>query len=110
MAAKPETLFKNKIRPKLEAIPNSWWVKVQQVSLRGTPDFLGCICGMFVALELKKDAKAPISKLQEHTLMKIAIAGGFSHVVYPENWEEVYERLLNISQLFTNERKGQLLQ
>lgn len=98
MAKKPETVFKDRIRPHLEALPNSWWVKIQQVSIRGTPDFLGCINGQFVALELKKDAKAPIDKLQLYNLEKIDFAGGTAVVVFPENWDEVYEDLKKISQ------------
>lgn len=99
MASKPETVFKNRIRPLLDALPNSWWFKTQQVSLRGIPDMIGCLNGQFVALELKKDAKAPIGKLQVHILEKIADAGGFSAVVYPENWEEIYGVLRKMSQL-----------
>lgn len=98
MATKPETVFKNRIRPHLDALPSSWWFKTQQVSLRGIPDFIGCLNGKFVALELKKDAKAPIGKLQIHILELIQSAGGYAAVVYPDNWESVLWDLKKISQ------------
>ena len=97
MAKKPETLFKERIRPKLKKIPHSWWEKIQQVGIRGTPDFLGCVCGVFVALELKKDEKSKIDPLQVHKLKLIANAGGVAFVVSPENWEEVYAELLALA-------------
>lgn len=98
MASKPETVFKNRIRPHLDALPNSWWFKTQQVSLRGIPDMIGCLNGRMVALELKKDVKAPIGKLQIHILQLIAKAGGIAMVVYPDNWESTLEDLKKISQ------------
>lgn len=97
MAAKKETLFRARITPKLKALPNSTWFSIQQVGIRGTPDILGCIAGMFVGLELKATAKSPVSKLQEHHLKNIREAGGIGVVVYPENWGAVYATLESIS-------------
>lgn len=91
-----ETKFKNKIRPLLNAIPNSIWFKIQQVSLRGVPDFLGCINGRFVALELKKDSKSRPTPLQVKVLLDITKAGGYSWIVCPENFEEIYAQLREI--------------
>lgn len=99
MAKKPETLFKERIRPRLKALPNSWWEKIQQVTIRGTPDILGCVSGVFVALELKMDEKAPIEPLQIHKLKRIEKAGGIALVVYPENWDEVYMQLQLLAEL-----------
>ena len=70
---------------------------------------IGCLNGKFVALELKKDAKAPIGKLQVHILNLINDAGGLGLVVYPENWEEVFIELKNTSQLSWNSFTGQHL-
>lgn len=89
----PETKFKLKLRPKLESLPKSNWVKIQQVSIRGVPDFLGCVNGKFVALELKKDGKAPISRLQKHFIDKVNRNKGFARVIYPENMNEILEEL-----------------
>lgn len=97
MAQKEETVFKNRIRPKLNALPNSWWVKIQQVVIRGTPDFLGCVNGTMVALELKKDDVSKISTLQSHNLSKIKKSGGISFIVTPSNWDKVYSELLSLS-------------
>jgi hypothetical protein len=97
LAKKPETVFKDRIRPKLKAIPNSWWEKIQQVVIRGTPDFIGVINGVFIALELKKDENENPEPLQLHKLKLIERAGGKAYVVSPENWESVYQELLELS-------------
>lgn len=99
MAKKPETVFKERIQPRLKALKNSWWEKIQQVGVIGTPDILGCVSGIFVALELKKDEKAPIEPLQIHKLKKIEQAGGVAFIVYPENWDEVYAQLQLLAEL-----------
>lgn len=88
-----ETSFKIRIRPQLNAIPNSWWTKTQQRSLRGTPDFLGCVNGKFVALELKRSAKEKPDPLQAYNLQKILAANGLAFVVFPENWDEIFNTL-----------------
>lgn len=94
----PETKFKNKIRPALDELPNSFWVKIQMLSIMGIPDFIGCIRGRFVALELKKSEKVAKTKsaqstLQGYILEKIRKAGGVAVIVYPENWLEIYGNL-----------------
>lgn len=97
MAEKPETRFKNRIRPKLEAIPNSYWVKIDQMSQRGVPDFHGCISGQMILIELKASNKEAPSKLQEWHLQKAANAGALCFVVNPENWENTYQLLQELS-------------
>lgn len=96
MAKKPETLFKERIMPTLKALPNTWLVKTQQVSIRGTPDILMCISGIFVALELKTN-KGKVDKLQRYTLDKINFAGGYGLVIDPNNWDDAYRLLLRLS-------------
>lgn len=93
-----ETAFKNRIRPVLSGLANTWAVKIQQLSISGTPDFLLCVNGRFVALELKRDAKARVTALQKHALQKIAAAGGLSLVAYPDNWSEIFGKLVALSQ------------
>jgi penicillin-binding protein-related factor A (putative recombinase) len=93
---KPETIFKERVLPKLRKLPNSWFEKIQQVSLSGTPDIIGCLNGRFIAIELKKDAISRIEPLQVHKLNKIEKSGGIALVVYPENWEESYEFLKSL--------------
>ncbi len=98
MAKKEETLFKERFLPRLRDIPNSWWVKVQMLSLLGIPDIIGCVNGGFCAIELKKDKKAPITKIQIYVLKQIEKAGGYAKVVYPENSKKVLRELEKMSQ------------
>lgn len=95
MAKKKETGFKERVLRDLRALPRTWCEKIQQVALRGTPDVLVCMNSHFVALELKKDAKAKIDDLQIHKLGLIADAGGSALIVFPENWEVTLEALVN---------------
>ena len=88
-----ETSFKERVLPRLRKIPNSWWVKIQQVGIRGTPDILGCIAGAFVAIELKQSATAHIDALQRHELYRIGEAGGVAMVMHPDNMEELFAAL-----------------
>lgn len=81
MAKQPETKLKEKIRPLLDAISRSWWVKTSFFSIRGIPDFLGCVNGHFVAIELKKEhAKPDPSRevLQRWVCSRIRDAGGMA--------------------------------
>ena len=68
----------------LELLPNSWIVKIQQVSIRGTPDFLVCLSGVFVAIELKTD-EGVLDALQKWNLECIALSGGIAMVMTPKN-------------------------
>ncbi len=89
---KPETVFRAKLRPKLEAIPGSFWESIQQKTIIGTPDILGCVRGRFVALELKSSG-GKVSELQKLKLERIAACGGIAMVVSPENAEQVLREL-----------------
>lgn len=97
MAKKKETAFKEKVMVKLREIPSSWWVKIQQVGIRGTPDILGHIEGTFVAIELKKDVYSKIDELQTYNLNKIRDSKGISFIMYPENEKLVFNQLLMLS-------------
>lgn len=99
--------FKDRIRPQLKRLSKTWFVKVQQVGISGTPDFLLCIAGRFVALELKKSEKAKITKLQLHNLQLIRDAGGLAFIVFPENWDEILGRLIELSEGKKSETKVQ---
>lgn len=85
---KPETVFRAKLRPKLEAIPDSFWESIQQKTIIATPDILGCVRGWFVALELKSSGGSA-TELQKLKLERIERAGGIARVVFPENADEV---------------------
>lgn len=96
MSRKPETVFKEQVRPRLDRLPNTWVVKIQQVSIRGTPDFLLCVSGVFVAIELKTE-EGRLDKLQEWNLKKIAESGGIAIVLTPSNVEKTLEFLEEIA-------------
>ena len=97
MPKKPETLFKERVREDLRTLPSTWFVKIQQVAIRGIPDFLVCIDGIFVAIELKASRLAARDPLQTWTLESIAKCGGRAFVAYPENWSETLEYLREIA-------------
>lgn len=82
-----ETRFKTKVLKALREIPNSWWVKIQQVSMRGTPDIIGCVNGHFVAWELKKSKFDHPDKLQQHNLDLITKSQSLARIVFPENFD-----------------------
>lgn len=92
MPLKPETKFKNKVMPLLRALPYSWWEKIQQKSIRGTPDIIGCMNGTFIAIELKSDKHSKVDELQRWKLDQIDRAGGISVILYPGNWDKWYKK------------------
>lgn len=97
MSKQPETIFKDKFRKELEAIPYSWWVKVSLPSLLGIPDMLGCVRGKFVAIELKKSEKEKPTEMQLYHLKTIADCGGYACVAYPQAADKILKDLWNIS-------------
>lgn len=87
MAKKQETVFiDGHVKPFLKKLSNTWFVKTQQKSRVGTPDFLVCINGHFIALEAKKDGKSKVDPMQIWELEKILAASGLSFVPEPGNW------------------------
>ena len=97
MSKKPETIFCEKIDRELKKFFGKKIAvfNIQQVTINGTPDRLICLCGQFIALEVKIEEGTP-SKIQLLKLAKIKKAGGFSAVVYPSTWQYVLEELKNI--------------
>jgi hypothetical protein len=84
------------VRPRLEKIPNSFWESIQQVGISGTPDILGCICGIFVAIEIKTD-EGVSSVLQIYKRQRIVEAQGLALVIAPNNFEASIQFLENIA-------------
>jgi hypothetical protein len=97
MGKKAETTFKEQVLKDLKALPNGYFEKIQQVGKRGTPDIMGCLNGYCVILELKKDEKSKPDKLQTHKLKKYEKACALVFVPCPNNWDEIYKRLIIIS-------------
>ncbi len=66
--------------------------------MRGVPDYLICINGIFIALELKRSVKEKTKgTLQELNILKIRRAGGLAFFTYPENWDKTKEMLIALS-------------
>jgi hypothetical protein len=82
----------------LDTIPWSWWESINQISVRGTPDIIGCINGRYIGLELKSSAKGVVSKMQEYKLQKIEEAGGIALVIHPDNFDESFEFLKQLGE------------
>lgn len=91
-----ETRFKVKVRKLLAELP-IWVVKTQQRSVRGTPDFLMCVAGRFVAWELK-DLDGKASSLQLYNLAQIEKCGGIGRIVDANNLEEELRCLKDLLQ------------
>lgn len=98
MAMKPETKFAQRAITDLNKLPNTWAKKFQEVGRRGIPDIIGCIRGLFFAIELKRDGKCKPDALQTYNLTQIAEkAQGLSFVAYPGNWGQVYGALASLA-------------
>lgn len=95
---KPETVFRRRILPKLKALPNCVVFPVQQKSISGDPDYILCLNGYFVALELKSEL-GEASELQKYKLNEVGKSGGVAILCYPDNWEIVYDFLKRIATL-----------
>lgn len=86
---KPETKFRQAhVVPFLKTLKNTHSFPIQQVGFSGTPDFLLCCNGEFVALELKIDGKKP-RRLQEYQLSEVTRCRGLSLVATPKNWHDI---------------------
>lgn len=98
MARKPETVFRaGKVIPFLKTLKNTASFPIQQISIRGTTDFILCCHGIFVGLELKDDLGS-LSSLQEYNLKQIEKCGGIAMVAYPKNWDEIKMRLKRLDE------------
>lgn len=102
LMTQPETKFKEKVQKDLDKL-GIWHVKVDQRALRGIPDMILCIDGLFIAIELKKSyaaarSNAPRHKLQRWVREEIRKKGkGIAFLAYPENWNEVYAKIKQLA-------------
>jgi Holliday junction resolvase len=85
--------FVKKLVKELKLIPNIWFFKTQELSVRGVPDLLGCLGGTLFALECKRSEKARVTELQRVTLLKINEAGGFASIISPETKDIIIKKL-----------------
>lgn len=89
MAQKPESKLKSRAMPLLKSVPGSHWFRVEQQSTGGTPDVLGVIRGIFVAIEFKATAKQKVTPLQQFNLDGVLSCGGIALVVHKDNFAEI---------------------
>jgi hypothetical protein len=83
---------------KLKKFKGIYFFKKEAASLRGYPDIIGCLNGLFFGLEVKKSKSEAVlqtgrSQLQKYQLESINNAGGYATMIYPENEKEVLAEL-----------------
>lgn len=69
-------------------VPRVWWVKISGSPFQrpNVPDYLLCVDGRFVAVELKHpDGSTKPTPGQEHEMRKIDAAGGSTMVIRSED-------------------------
>ncbi len=93
----PEKDFQRTVLKKLRDIRGSFWVKLNDKVTAGLPDIIGCVAGIFIAIELK--TKTKVTALQAYTLRKVDRAQGQTFVVNPGNFAAVYSQLLKLAEL-----------
>ena len=98
MSKQPETKFKESVQAHLELLkPYIWYYKAQQVSIRGIPDMILCVCGKFFAWELKVPPnRLNLVGLQAKVLKDINTAHGEAHEVTPDNFVDHFSWLVGI--------------
>lgn len=97
-----EKNLKRKLLTTLRNLPGSYFFAKEACALRGIPDIIGCINGVFIAIEVKRSLKDAEKKrdghvLQDYNLEKIYQAGGIAYKVYIENYEEVVKALSELA-------------
>lgn len=97
LAKKPETVFKDRIRPLLEALPWTFVIKIQQEAIHGDPDFVLVVNGSAVYIELKKSTAECATPLQLDRLRRAERAGAYAFVVSPETWEPCFSFLQSLA-------------
>lgn len=76
----PESNLKKKVADYFKTLkPDLWWFKVLggEGQKSGVPDTVGCYCGKFFAIELKReDGEGSVDPKQEYEIKMIRKAGG----------------------------------
>lgn len=77
MAKKPETRLQQRIQTALNREVGGWWTKIHggPFQAAGIPDLIGCVEGLFFALEVKLPRGGVVSEIQEVTMRKIRKKG-----------------------------------
>lgn len=97
----PETLFSARVRRDLLELQRLglpiWFTKIQQVAIRGIPDYILVVAGIGIGLELKRSSKQKADPLQQKNLDDINKCGGIGWTVCPETWPEALIQLKKIA-------------
>lgn len=88
-----EQQFQRKVLGYINKLPKAFAFKVIAANKIGIPDIVGVIKGRFVAIEVKKSSGSIVKKIQTFVLNKINSCGGFTFIVYPENFELLKTKL-----------------
>lgn len=96
MSKGPEAKFQDKVVKQLRKIPDSFTWKIHDMVTSGIPDVFFAVNGVVFFFELKADKGKP-TILQLFVIEKLRKAGLRARVVYPHEWDEVYEEVLEIS-------------
>lgn len=96
MSAKPETVFRKRVAADLQKLQKTAVFPIQQKAINGDPDYILCLNGFFVGLELKAE-KGRVSPLQKYKLTRIKLSGGLGLVAYPSDWESIFTELEKLS-------------
>lgn len=96
-----EKNFKKKVKSALQGINGMYFFVKEAAAIRGIPDIIGSYKGRFFAWELKRSEKVAHQwrdghELQKYNINKINESGGIGRIVYPENFKECLEELLNL--------------
>lgn len=108
MALTPEGKFQKKVMKDLSQIQGIYFFKKEAAALRGISDIIGCLNGLFFALELKKSLAATRRStgrivLQKYHIDLVVKSGGFARLSCPETWENDLKELVSSAGLDPSE-------
>ena len=89
----------------MDLIPNAWFESIQQVGISGSPDLLGCIGPLFVAIEVKTN-EGKSSALQSYKRDRIVKCGSIALVIAPNNFDASIKFLENLAKQCSNLSDG----
>ena len=90
-----ESYLRDKVRRYLKD-KKGWYRKIHQsLFSAGIPDFIGCCQGKFIAIELKKDKRGKLDKLQQINIKEIREkGGGISFIAF--GWDDFVRKFDHI--------------
>lgn len=100
MAKTPEAKVKDKIKKLIKKHGGYYAMPVMHgMASNGTPDFLCCVCGVFIGIEAKAGKGKPTA-LQVVRLREIREAGGIAVVVNENTLEQLDTLLTRIKEKY----------